>query len=88
MMKWFNRIDFHFQYNKKALFIFSLINYEQPTYNNGEYRYPPWAHGIGWGFTAASLGCIPVFAVISIIRSDGNTFFQVIFTHIRLLYFP
>lgn len=63
---------------KKALFIFSLINYSPLTYKNGEYQYPSWAHGIGWVFVAVSLGCIPVFAVISILRSDGHTFAEVI----------
>lgn len=67
---------FFFSY-KKALFIFSLINYTSLTYKNGEYQYPSWAHIIGWIFVAASLGCIPVFAVISILQSDGHTFGQV-----------
>lgn len=62
---------------QKALFIFSLINYTPLTYNNGEYQYPPWAHGIGWMFVAVSLGCIPIFAVISICQSDGHTLSQV-----------
>ncbi|XP_055315143.1 sodium- and chloride-dependent GABA transporter ine isoform X3 [Sitodiplosis mosellana] len=59
-----------------ALGIFSLFSYEPPTYDNGHYKYPAWAHGIGWSFAAASLGCIPVFAVISIIRGEGDTLFQ------------
>lgn len=63
----------------KALFIFSLIFYKPLTYDNGNYAYPSWAHIIGWTFVAASLGCIPVFAVIAICQSDGHTFFQVKF---------
>lgn len=61
----------------QSLWIFSLINYEPPTYDNGDYQYPAWAHGIGWSFAAASLVCIPVFAVIAIIRGEGNTFSEV-----------
>lgn len=61
----------------QSLWIFSLINYEPPTYNNGEYNYPTWAHALGWSFTAASLVCIPIYGVIAIIRSEGDTFLQV-----------
>lgn len=61
----------------QTLWIFSLFSYEPPTYDNGDYKYPAWAHWIGWSFTAASLGCIPIFAVIAIIRGDGNTLFKV-----------
>lgn len=70
--------------------MFSMLSYEPPTYDNGEYHYPAWAHGIGWGFTAASLGCIPIFAVISIIRGSGNTIIKVkvfVFLHnLRLMW--
>lgn len=66
-----------------------MLSYEPPTYDNGKYQYPAWAHGIGWSFTTASLGCIPVFAVISIIRGSGNTLFEVwficlVFAHLQL----
>lgn len=53
------------------------MNYEPPTYDNGEYQYPAWAHGIGWSLAAVSLVCIPVFAVIALIRGEGNTLFKV-----------
>ncbi|XP_031620588.1 sodium- and chloride-dependent GABA transporter ine isoform X2 [Contarinia nasturtii] len=59
-----------------TLWLFSLFNYEPPTYDNGDYKYPAWAHWIGWSFTAASLGCIPIFGVIAIIRGNGNTLFK------------
>lgn len=61
----------------QALWVFSLVNYELPTYNNGVYQYPTWAHGIGWGFAAASLGWIPIFAVIAVYRSEGDTLLKV-----------
>lgn len=61
----------------KSLWIFSLINYEQPTYHNGKYEYPRWAHGIGWTIASASLICIPAYAFINIIRAEGDTFLEV-----------
>ena len=47
----------------QSLWIFSLINYEAPTYHNGKYHYPGWAHGLGWTIASASLVCIPSYAV-------------------------
>ncbi|XP_052869003.1 sodium- and chloride-dependent GABA transporter ine [Anopheles cruzii] len=57
-----------------SLWIFSLINYEAPTYHNGKYSYPGWAHGLGWAITSASLVCIPSYGVYQIVRAEGNTF--------------
>ncbi|XP_058123951.1 sodium- and chloride-dependent GABA transporter ine [Anopheles ziemanni] len=57
-----------------SLWIFSLINYEAPTYHNGKYHYPGWAHGLGWAITSASLVCIPSYAVYQIVRAEGSTF--------------
>nr|XP_040231121.2 sodium- and chloride-dependent GABA transporter ine isoform X1 [Anopheles coluzzii]XP_040231122.2 sodium- and chloride-dependent GABA transporter ine isoform X1 [Anopheles coluzzii]XP_040231123.2 sodium- and chloride-dependent GABA transporter ine isoform X1 [Anopheles coluzzii]XP_049464207.1 sodium- and chloride-dependent GABA transporter ine isoform X1 [Anopheles coluzzii]XP_049464208.1 sodium- and chloride-dependent GABA transporter ine isoform X1 [Anopheles coluzzii]XP_049464209.1 sodiu len=57
-----------------SLWIFSLINYEAPTYHNGKYHYPGWAHGLGWTIASASLVCIPSYAVYQIVRAEGNTF--------------
>ncbi|XP_058822979.1 sodium- and chloride-dependent GABA transporter ine isoform X2 [Topomyia yanbarensis] len=59
-----------------SLWIFSLINYEAPTYHNGQYIYPGWAHGLGWAITSASLICIPAFAIYQIARADGDTLGQ------------
>ncbi|XP_052899345.1 sodium- and chloride-dependent GABA transporter ine [Anopheles moucheti] len=59
-----------------SLWIFSLINYEAPTYHNGKYHYPGWAHGLGWTIASASLVCIPSYAVYQIVRAEGNTFGQ------------
>lgn len=74
----------------QALWIFSLINYEPPSYDNGKYVYPVWAHAIGWSLTAISLICIPIFAVIAILKADGNGLLQVstkTLNHILLNYF-
>ncbi|XP_050076944.1 sodium- and chloride-dependent GABA transporter ine [Anopheles maculipalpis] len=59
-----------------SLWIFSLINYEAPTYHNGKYHYPGWAHGLGWTIASASLVCIPSYAVYQIVRAEGDTFGQ------------
>lgn len=53
------------------------MNYKPPTYDNDEYEYPTWAHALGWFYAAASLICIPVFAVVAIVNAEGDTLFQV-----------
>lgn len=64
-------------FSLQSLWIFSLINYKPPTFHNGTYSYPGWAHGLGWSLTAASLVCIPAYALVMILRSEGNTFLEV-----------
>uniref|UniRef100_A0A182J770 Transporter n=1 Tax=Anopheles atroparvus TaxID=41427 RepID=A0A182J770_ANOAO len=66
-----------------SLWIFSLINYEAPTYHNGKYHYPGWAHGLGWAITSASLVCIPSYAVYQIVRAEGNTFGEKLLNTLR-----
>ncbi|XP_048270283.1 sodium- and chloride-dependent GABA transporter ine isoform X2 [Bombus terrestris] len=56
-----------------AVWVFSVIDYEPPTYHNGEYKYPWWAEAIGWGIASLSLICIPAFAIYEFIRANGNT---------------
>lgn len=67
---------------RQSLWIFSLINYEPPTYHNGKYEYPTWAHGLGWSITAVSLVCIPSYAIVTIVRAEGDTWFEVYMTPI------
>ncbi|XP_067206847.1 sodium- and chloride-dependent GABA transporter ine isoform X2 [Linepithema humile] len=57
-----------------AVWVFSLIDYEPPTYHNGDYTYPWWAEAIGWSIASFSLICIPAFAVYVFVRADGVTF--------------
>ncbi|CAL1674397.1 unnamed protein product [Lasius platythorax] len=57
-----------------AVWVFSLIDYEPPTYHNGDYTYPWWAEAIGWSIASLSLICIPAFAVYVFVRADGVTF--------------
>lgn len=60
-----------------SLFIFAIINYKHPTYHNGQYEYPGWAHGIGWSLVSMVLMCIPCYGLIIVARADGDTFFEV-----------
>lgn len=57
----------------QALWIFCLIDYESPTYNNGEYRYPVWAIVIGWLISSMSIACIPLFAIYVFFNAEGDT---------------
>ncbi|XP_020283660.1 sodium- and chloride-dependent GABA transporter ine isoform X1 [Pseudomyrmex gracilis] len=57
-----------------AVWVFNLIDYESPTYHNGDYVYPWWAETIGWSIASLSLICIPAFAVCVLVRADGATF--------------
>lgn len=60
-----------------ALWVFLIIDYEPPTYNNGNYHYPPWAIAIGWLIAALSILCIPIYMIVIFVRSPGNTLFEV-----------
>jgi len=63
--------------SSQAIWVFSLIDYEPPTYHNGDYTYPWWAETIGWSIASLSLICIPAFAVYVFVRADGVTFAEV-----------
>ncbi|CAG4981033.1 unnamed protein product [Parnassius apollo] len=54
-----------------ALWVASLVDYTPPSYRH--YLYPAWAQFLGWIIASISLLCIPVYAVVVIIRSPGNT---------------
>ncbi|XP_076677092.1 solute carrier family 6 member inebriated isoform X1 [Andrena cerasifolii] len=56
-----------------AVWVFSLIDYEPPSYRNGDYKYPWWAEAIGWGIASLSLICIPACAIYEFIKANGNT---------------
>lgn len=57
--------------------MFSLIDYEPPTYHNGDYHYPRWAEALGWIYASISLICIPGYAAVIITRAEGDTLMQV-----------
>lgn len=60
-----------------ALWVFLIIDYEPPTYNNGAYHYPQWAIVIGWIICSLSIICIPAYMIIVIIQSPGKTLMEV-----------
>lgn len=59
--------------------ILALINYQPLTYHNGNYKYPAWAHSIGWGTVVGTLTCIPGYAIFNIVRANGATLKEVKF---------
>ncbi|KAI8507505.1 Sodium-dependent serotonin transporter [Branchiostoma belcheri] len=50
--------------------VLGLVYYEAPVY--GDYVYPGWAVGVGWGITGSSLVCIPLYAMYKFIITPGN----------------
>ncbi|RZC34697.1 SNF domain containing protein [Asbolus verrucosus] len=59
-----------------SVWVFCMIDYESPTYNNGEYHYPIWAIVIGWIISALSILCIPLCMICVFIKSPGETFME------------
>lgn len=53
------------------------MDYKEPTYNKGEYKYPGWAIGIGWIIASCSILPIPIFAVIAVIKAKGSNIWEV-----------
>ncbi|XP_065173508.1 sodium- and chloride-dependent GABA transporter ine isoform X2 [Atheta coriaria] len=56
-----------------AIWVFYMIDYESPTYNNGLYHYPDWAIGIGWVISSFSIFCLPIFMICSLVKAKGKT---------------
>ncbi|KAJ0180526.1 hypothetical protein K1T71_003930 [Dendrolimus kikuchii] len=68
-----------------ALWVASLVDYTPPSYRH--YQYPAWAQALGWIIASLSLLCIPVYAVIVIVRSPGDTLREVVwFPLVRRIY--
>ncbi|CAG9817388.1 unnamed protein product [Phaedon cochleariae] len=59
-----------------ALWVFLIIDYEPPTYNNGQYHYPQWAISIGWVVASISILCIPTYMVVVILNSPGENLIE------------
>lgn len=55
-----------------AIWIFSLVDYETPTYNKGQYIFPDWSIGMGWAISSLSLVAIPLLAIIAVAKAKGN----------------
>lgn len=66
-----------------AIWIFSMVDYKQPTYNKGEYKYPDWAIGVGWIISSLSIAPIPIFAIIAIVKAKGTNIFEKLKNSIR-----
>ncbi|XP_028156887.1 sodium- and chloride-dependent GABA transporter ine isoform X1 [Ostrinia furnacalis] len=54
-----------------ALWVASLVDYTPPGYR--QYAYPAWAQVLGWIIASLSLLCIPVYAVVTIVRAPGKS---------------
>uniref|UniRef100_A0A1B6KRM4 Transporter n=1 Tax=Graphocephala atropunctata TaxID=36148 RepID=A0A1B6KRM4_9HEMI len=57
-----------------CVLVFSIVDYEPPTYNNGNYKYPLWAELLGWSVAGSALICIPITAIYVLCRVPGDTF--------------
>jgi len=60
-----------------AIWIFSLADYEDPTYNKGQYVFPSWSIGMGWAMSSLSLLAIPALAIVAVVNAKGDSIFQV-----------
>jgi len=58
------------------IWIFSLYDYEAPSYNNGVYTYPWWCILLGWCIAALSILPIPVMAIMAIYNAKGTNIFE------------
>uniref|UniRef100_A0A2K5Y720 Transporter n=1 Tax=Mandrillus leucophaeus TaxID=9568 RepID=A0A2K5Y720_MANLE len=54
-----------------ATFFFSLSKYTPLKYNN-VYVYPPWGYSIGWFLALSSMVCVPLFTVITLLKTQGS----------------
>lgn len=57
-----------------VIWVFTLYDYEAPSYNT--YTYPWWCILLGWAIAALSILPIPVMAIVSIVKAEGNTLWQ------------
>jgi hypothetical protein len=59
-----------FAYYIKILIIFTVMTYEDLTYNRK--KYPSWALRFGWILSISSFICIPIYAVYKFIVTGGS----------------
>ncbi|XP_043224465.1 sodium- and chloride-dependent GABA transporter ine-like [Amphibalanus amphitrite] len=57
-----------------AIWIFSLIDYERPSYDG--YHYPEWGIRLGWFLASLSILPIPLCAVVALCQATGSTPWQ------------
>uniref|UniRef100_A0A8C8YTT8 Transporter n=1 Tax=Prolemur simus TaxID=1328070 RepID=A0A8C8YTT8_PROSS len=56
------------------ILVFTVIQYRPITYNH--YQYPGWAVAIGFLMALSSVLCIPLYALLRLCRTDGDTLLQ------------
>uniref|UniRef100_A0A8C4MSP2 Transporter n=1 Tax=Equus asinus asinus TaxID=83772 RepID=A0A8C4MSP2_EQUAS len=54
-----------------ATFLFSLSKYTPLKYNN-IYVYPLWGYFIGWFLALSSMVCVPLFIIITLLKTQGS----------------
>uniref|UniRef100_A0A8C6HRT0 Transporter n=1 Tax=Mus spicilegus TaxID=10103 RepID=A0A8C6HRT0_MUSSI len=54
-----------------ATFFFSLSKYTPLKYNN-VYMYPSWGYSIGWLLAFSSMACVPLFIIITFLKTQGS----------------
>ena len=64
----------------QGILMFSLIKYTRITYE--DYVYPPWGEAVGWLITVASMLCVPLLVIKTIVDiywrgNDGGNKSQV-----------
>lgn len=59
-----------------AIWIFTIVDYEVPSYHNEQFNYPKWAEITGWIVTILCLAVIPITAVCVVISTEGKSFYE------------
>ena len=59
----------------QAIWVFSLIDYQRPTYDG--YHYPEWGIRLGWFLASLSILPIPLCAIAALCQATGATPWQV-----------
>ena len=63
------------------IWMFTIIDYKTPSYNNGQYEYPDWCHVFGWFITMISLSALPLLAIVQIAKTKPGANLWQKFSH-------
>ena len=58
-----------------TIFIFTLVNWGGVSYNDK--KYPAWAEFIGWCFALSSMLMIPIMMIVTLWKTNGDSFMEV-----------
>ena len=58
-----------------GIFLFTLFKYESPKYGDN-YDYPFWAEVLGWFMALSSMLVIPIYAIIKVLCTPGESFME------------